>query len=142
MITVTGDGSCHHSRKCGGWAAIVRVEEPGADAYSYRVAGQARTACSHLMEIAAVVEALDTLPKNYRGLVRVVTDHTGLADRINRHVPRRRDEDPLEARLREHTMNYRVSARWVRSHTTDPVHEFADRLSKERSRDMLAGRGV
>lgn len=143
MIHITTDGSCHQSEKCGAWAAIVIVDEPGKDRYSYRVEGEEATNSSYRMEIAPIVGALDSIPKDYKGRIHITTDHASLAHLINCHVPKYKTKarhccDMLD-RLRAHTMHFRIKAEWRKGHSGDEVHEFTDRLSKIRSRCMIDG---
>jgi len=137
-ITIIADGSCHTSHKVGAWAALVVVNNPNMDTYSYRIEGSEKTASSYRMEIAPVVAALKTIDPKYRGRVHVLTDHSGLADVINSHVPHRKVEhcqDLLEE-LKAFTMRYRIKAEFRKGHTGDAAHEWCDKLSKQRSAEM------
>jgi len=142
-ITIIADGSCHQSEKVGAWAALVVVDIPNMDTYSYRIEGSEKTASSYRMEIAPVVAALKTIDPKYKGRVNVLTDHSGLADAINRHVPHRKADhcDDLLKELKDFTMQYRIKAEYRKGHTGDGAHEWCDRLSKQRSAEMI-GVGV
>ncbi|CAB4137755.1 RnhA Ribonuclease HI [uncultured Caudovirales phage] len=135
-VTPLQDGT---GRNAGGWAAVLVVKGEHAP---LELSGWSVDTTSTAMELRAVAEALDLLPRAPRLVVQVTSDLRLIHDAMNQHMElwhRRRWKNgrgsaiphrDLWQRLAEHDYCHRITWRWVPGHSGDVMNSRADRLAK------------
>ena len=132
MIEIYTDGSCDVNPGPGGWAAII-VEEG-----SKRVLrGREDKTTNNRMEIRAVIEGLQALPESAEATV--FSDSQYVVNTMTQNWRRNANTD-LWQELDAEVAKRRVSWRWVRGHSGNPLNEEADTLAREEAKRGPSGR--
>jgi ribonuclease HI len=150
-VTLVTDGACSGNGTAdsrGGWAAIVRNEETGAETV---LTGGETPSTNNRMELTAAIVGLRTAPEGSD--VDLVTDSAYVANAIAKgwlEGWQRRgwrtaakgqvaNRDLWEHMIRALARHARVRTTLVRGHAGHPANERADRLAQEAALDAVPG---
>jgi ribonuclease HI len=151
-VEITTDGSCHESKKAGGWAAVIVCWPVNADPHCIILRDNARTKSSYFCEIAPVVDALKAMPDGTKANIEIRSDHRGLVDLIEHaHVDKRRTgkipkkdfkdkkNSEIMEELRDELKRLDVRATWVKGHGKDELNKWCDKMAGEESYALAWG---
>ena len=131
MIEIYTDGACLGNPGPGGWAAII------VDGDKKRaVHGGHKNTTNNRMEILAVVEGLNQIPKSEP--VSVYSDSQYVINTMTRGWKRNANTD-LWARMDAVVSGRKLSWNWVRGHSGHPLNEEVDKLAVKEAKSQANG---
>ena len=149
-IEITSDGSCHHRRKAGGWAAVIVCWPDDGKPYAIMLDDNARTNDSYFCEIVPIVDALKKIPDGVQASITIHSDHDGLVKLIeNSYADKRREghirkkwfkdkgREGILMELRDELMRLDVRAQWMRGHSNNQLHNFVDMVAGQQSQRRI-----
>ena len=131
------DGACSGNPGAGGWAAIIFDKSSGQK--SHRVGGEIETT-NNRMELRAIIEALESLPK--ASSLVVFTDSKYVINGIESWIVKWKTNNWLGSnkkkiknkdlwkRLDNLSSQFQIKWNWVRGHSGDKYNEEVDRLAR------------
>lgn len=134
-VQIFTDGACSGNPGLGGWGAILRLGDTEKE-----ISGGERDTTNNLMEMMAVIAALESLKR--RCAVDVYTDSRYLVDGVNQWLAgwKKRGwknagrepvkNTPLWQRLDGLLAQHDVKMHWIKGHNGHPENERADELAR------------
>lgn len=142
-ITIHTDGCCLGNPGRGGFAAVVRRYENGAEIKKRVVSNNASETTNNKMELLAAVEGLRQIRRNEPAKITVFSDSQYVILGMTERLPKWRIKgwrtaagQPVKNRelwemLLAVAEGLKVQWEWVRGHDGDPRNEEADDLAKQ-----------
>lgn len=142
-ITIHTDGCCLGNPGRGGFAAVVRRYENGAEIKKRVVSNNAPETTNNKMELLAAVEGLRQIRRNEPAKITVFSDSQYVILGMTERLPkwqikgwRTAAGQPVKNRelwemLLAVAEGLQVQWEWVRGHDGDPRNEEADALAKQ-----------
>ncbi len=136
LIYIYTDGACRGNPGPGGWGAVLICDD-----YKKEIKGGSLLATNNIMELTAVIKALELL-KN-KSTIEVTTDSTYVKDGITKWIHNWKEKDwrtankkpvknkDLWLQLDDLSANHKITWQWVRGHTGHPENERADELANQ-----------
>ena len=132
------DGACSGNPGSGGWAAIIFNKSSGQK--SKKTGGEIETT-NNRMELIAIIEALESIPKNSR--LQIFTDSKYVINGIelwiktwkknnwigsNKKKVKNKD---LWTKLDSLSSQFHIAWNWVKGHSGNKYNEEVDRLARD-----------
>lgn len=142
-ITIHTDGCCLGNPGKGGFAAVVRRYENGAEIKKRVVSNNAPETTNNKMELMAAIEGLRQIRRNEPAMITVFSDSQYVILGMTDWLPKWRSKGwcaaggksvknrELWEKLLAVSEGLRVQWEWVRGHAGDPRNEEADALAKK-----------
>lgn len=150
FILIHTDGACSGNPGPGGWAAILRKYELGAERKVKRISGASPQTTNNRMEMKAAIAALEAIKNNAHGRLIVIRSDSQLLIKgmttwlanWKRNSWRKSDKKPVEnqdlwMQLDTLAEGKNLLWEWTKGHNGNAHNEEADRLASQAMRKAL-----
>ena len=133
-INIYTDGACKGNPGQGGWGAILEY-----NGHIKEISGYSKDTTNNIMELTAVIKALDTLKNSCR--ITLTTDSKYVKNGITEWIYnwkkngwKTANKKPVKNKelwimLEESTQQHQIQWEWIKGHSGHPQNERADELA-------------
>jgi len=133
-INIYTDGACKGNPGQGGWGAILEY-----NGHIKEISGYSKDTTNNIMELTAVIKALDTLKNSCR--ITLTTDSKYVKNGITEWIYnwkkngwKTANKKPVKNKelwimLEESTQRHQIQWEWIKGHSGHPQNERADELA-------------
>lgn len=142
-ITIHTDGCCLGNPGKGGFAAVVRRYENGAEIKKRAVSNNVPETTNNQMELMAAIAGLQQIKRNEPAKITVISDSQYVVLGMTERLPKWQDKgwrtasgqpvknQELWEKLQAISNGLDVDWKWVRGHNGDPRNAEADKLANK-----------